>query len=145
MTSPGFDARRFKALERAGFNRIAARYADGAPIRAGLQKALLDAAALEPGQHVLDLAAGPGRDCRLQRDHRAAGRQDGPQPAGGQAQAGVCPGAVLSGRLHALEGPARLASGKAAKPRAGDYASDLGASGSVDPDCGARGASTCSK
>ncbi len=60
MTSPGFDARRFKALERAGFNRIAARYADGAPIRAGLQKALLDAAALKPGQHVLDLAAGPG-------------------------------------------------------------------------------------
>ena len=60
MTSPGFDARRFKALERAGFNRIAARYADGAPIRAGLQTALLDAAALKPGQHVLDLAAGPG-------------------------------------------------------------------------------------
>ena len=60
MTSPGFDTRRFKALERAGFNRIAARYADGAPIRAGLQQALLDAAALKPGQHVLDLAAGPG-------------------------------------------------------------------------------------
>ena len=31
MTTPaGFDARRFKALERSGFNRIAARYADGA-------------------------------------------------------------------------------------------------------------------
>ena len=28
MTSPGFDARRFKALERAGFNRIAARYGE---------------------------------------------------------------------------------------------------------------------
>ena len=26
----GFDERRFKALERNGFNRIAARYADGA-------------------------------------------------------------------------------------------------------------------
>lgn len=57
---PGFDARRFKALERSGFNRIAARYADGAPLRASLQAALLDAAALAPGEHVLDLAAGPG-------------------------------------------------------------------------------------
>ena len=38
---PGFDARRFKALERSGFNRIAARYADGAPLRADLQDALL--------------------------------------------------------------------------------------------------------
>ena len=37
---PGFDARRFKALERSGFNRIAARYADGAPLRASLQAAL---------------------------------------------------------------------------------------------------------
>lgn len=58
--SADFDARRFKALERSGFNRIAARYADGAPLRASLQNALLDAAALQPGEHVLDLAAGPG-------------------------------------------------------------------------------------
>ena len=58
--SPGFDARRFKALERTGFNRIAARYADGAPLRASLQAALLDAAAPAPGEHILDLAAGPG-------------------------------------------------------------------------------------
>ncbi len=57
---PGFDARRFNALERSGFNRIAARYADGAPLRASLQAALLEAAALAPGEHVLDLAAGPG-------------------------------------------------------------------------------------
>ncbi|NML25584.1 class I SAM-dependent methyltransferase [Zoogloea dura] len=56
----GFDARRFKALERSGFNRIATRYADGAPLRASLQAALLDAAALQAGEHVLDLAAGPG-------------------------------------------------------------------------------------
>lgn len=56
----GFDERRFKALERNGFNRIAARYADGAWLRASLQAALLDAAALAPGEHVLDLAAGPG-------------------------------------------------------------------------------------
>lgn len=57
---PGFDARRFKAMERAGFNRIAARYAEGAHLRAGLAEALLDAAALAPGQRVLDLASGPG-------------------------------------------------------------------------------------
>jgi ubiquinone/menaquinone biosynthesis C-methylase UbiE len=57
---PGFDARRFKAMERAGFNRIAARYADGAHLRADLASALLEAAALAPGQRVLDLASGPG-------------------------------------------------------------------------------------
>lgn len=56
----GFDARRFKAMERAGFNRIAARYAEGAHLRADLAEALLDAAALAPGQRVLDLASGPG-------------------------------------------------------------------------------------
>ena len=61
MTTPaGFDARRFKALERSGFNRIAARYADGAPLRASLQAALLDAAVLQSGERVIDLAAGPG-------------------------------------------------------------------------------------
>lgn len=58
--SPGFDARRFKAMERAGFNRIAARYAEGAHLRADLAATLLNAAALEPGQRVLDLASGPG-------------------------------------------------------------------------------------
>ena len=63
-----FDARRFKAMERAGFNRIAARYAEGAHLRADLAAALLDAAALAPGQRVLDLASGPGllaRDAAL--------------------------------------------------------------------------------
>lgn len=58
--SAGFDARRFKAMERAGFNRIAARYAAGAHLRAELATAVLDAAALAPGQYVLDLASGPG-------------------------------------------------------------------------------------
>lgn len=58
--SNGFDSRRFKAQERSGFNRIATRYADGAPLRASLQQALLDAAELHPGERVLDLAAGPG-------------------------------------------------------------------------------------
>ncbi|AKU13766.1 methyltransferase [Azoarcus sp. CIB] len=61
MSAPAdFDARRFKAQERAGFNRIAARYADGAHLRADLAQALLDAADLAPGQRVLDLASGPG-------------------------------------------------------------------------------------
>ena len=64
----GFDPRRFKQMERAGFNRIAARYAEGAHLRADLASALLDAAALAPGQRVLDLASGPGllaRDAAL--------------------------------------------------------------------------------
>lgn len=60
MSNNGFDAHRFKAIERAGFNRIAARYADGAHLRRELADALLEAAALAPGQHVLDLASGPG-------------------------------------------------------------------------------------
>ncbi|HJV25293.1 MAG TPA: methyltransferase domain-containing protein [Aromatoleum sp.] len=61
MSAPaGFDAQRFKAQERAGFNRIAARYAEGAHLRADLAVALIEAAELAPGQHVLDLASGPG-------------------------------------------------------------------------------------
>lgn len=61
MSPPAdFDPRRFKAQERAGFNRIAARYAEGAHLRADLATALLDAAQLAPGQRVLDLASGPG-------------------------------------------------------------------------------------
>ena len=59
MSTAGFDATRFKALERAGFNRIAARYADGAPLRQRLADTLLDAASLAPGMRVLDLASGP--------------------------------------------------------------------------------------
>lgn len=58
--SGGFDARRFKATERAGFNRIAGRYADGAHLRSELAAALIEAASLAPGQRVLDLASGPG-------------------------------------------------------------------------------------
>ncbi len=57
--STGFDPRRFKAMERAGFNRIAGRYADSAPLRAELAEALLAAAAVAPGERVLDLASGP--------------------------------------------------------------------------------------
>ncbi|MFC5770940.1 hypothetical protein [Thauera sinica] len=39
-SAAGFDPRRFKALERAGFDRIAARYADGARLHATLADAL---------------------------------------------------------------------------------------------------------
>lgn len=60
MTQPKLDAGRFKAMERAGFNRIATRYAQGAHLRADLAEALLRAADLAPGQQVLDLASGPG-------------------------------------------------------------------------------------
>ncbi|THF54789.1 class I SAM-dependent methyltransferase [Pseudothauera rhizosphaerae] len=66
--TPAFDARRFKTLERKGFNRIAAAYADGAHLREELGRALLDAAALAPGQRVLDLASGP---CLLAREAAA--------------------------------------------------------------------------
>lgn len=62
---PAFDARRFKTLERKGFNRIAAAYADGAHLRAELGHALLEAARLQPGLSVLDLASGP---CLLARE-----------------------------------------------------------------------------
>ncbi|MCL4757737.1 MAG: methyltransferase domain-containing protein [Rhodocyclaceae bacterium] len=73
MTRSSFDPLRFKALERSGFNRIAQRYAAGAAMRSALADALLDAAALAPGQRVLDLASGP---CLLAHD---AARQVLPQ------------------------------------------------------------------
>lgn len=56
----GFDPRRYKAQERAGFNRIARRYGEGAHLRASLTRAVIEAAELLPGQAVLDLASGPG-------------------------------------------------------------------------------------
>ena len=59
-SSPGFDQRRFKQLERAGYNLIAARYAPASALRAKLHAALLDAAGLASGHQVLDLASGPG-------------------------------------------------------------------------------------
>lgn len=73
MSTQGFDHRRFKAQERAGFNRIAEHYDRGADLRADLQRALLDEAALQPGEHVLDLASGPGllaRDATLRVGER---------------------------------------------------------------------------
>ena len=55
-----FDSERHKREERAGYNLIAARYAESAALRAGLHAALIEAADLKPGQRVLDLASGPG-------------------------------------------------------------------------------------
>lgn len=55
-----FDPDRHKREERVGYNLIAARYAEGAALRSGLNAALLAAADLRPGQRVLDLASGPG-------------------------------------------------------------------------------------
>jgi ubiquinone/menaquinone biosynthesis C-methylase UbiE len=55
-----FDPVRHKREERAGYNLIAARYAEGAALRADLNAALLAAADLRSGQRVLDLASGPG-------------------------------------------------------------------------------------
>jgi ubiquinone/menaquinone biosynthesis C-methylase UbiE len=55
-----FDPARHKREERAGYNLIAARYAAAAPLRAGPNEALLDAAQLRPGLRVLDVASGPG-------------------------------------------------------------------------------------
>lgn len=55
----GFDAQRFKAIERAGFDRIARRYLDAAAARSELQSALIDLADPQPGEAALDLASGP--------------------------------------------------------------------------------------
>ncbi len=55
-----FDSAQFKRLERAGYNRIGARYLAAAGARDELATALLAAAQLAPGQRVLDLASGPG-------------------------------------------------------------------------------------
>lgn len=55
-----FDSSQFKRLERAGYDRLGARYLAAAGARSELAAALLAAARLEPGQRVLDLASGPG-------------------------------------------------------------------------------------
>jgi SAM-dependent methyltransferase len=58
-SNAGFDARRIKCFERQGYNLIAARYRQAAAGRSALHDAVLDAAALAPGQALLDLASGP--------------------------------------------------------------------------------------
>jgi len=55
-----FDAGHFKRLERAGYNRLGARYRQSAGARRDLADGLLAAARLTPGLRLLDLAAGPG-------------------------------------------------------------------------------------
>ncbi|KAA3650591.1 MAG: methyltransferase domain-containing protein [Proteobacteria bacterium] len=67
--STDFDARRHKAMERAGFNRIAAHYDEAAHLRASLQDALIAAAAPAPGEHWLDVASGPGLLARAMAPH----------------------------------------------------------------------------
>lgn len=60
MSDAGFDAARFRDIERRGYNLIAGRYGAAAQARATLNAALVAAAELAPGQCVLDLASGPG-------------------------------------------------------------------------------------
>jgi len=63
-----FDSTRFKQLERAGYDRIGPRYLAAAASRRDLATALLVAARLAPGQHLLDLASGPGLLARAAAD-----------------------------------------------------------------------------
>jgi ubiquinone/menaquinone biosynthesis C-methylase UbiE len=55
-----FDGAQFKRIERAGYDRLGARYLAAAATRHEIATALLDAASLAPGLRVLDLASGPG-------------------------------------------------------------------------------------
>ena len=59
-SSQDFDHRRFKQVERVGYNLIAQRYAAASGLRAKLHSTLLGTASLCHGQAVLDLASGPG-------------------------------------------------------------------------------------
>ncbi|MDP2826763.1 MAG: methyltransferase domain-containing protein [Sulfuritalea sp.] len=63
-----FDSAQFKRLERAGYNRIGPRYLAAAGARGELADALIEAARMQPGQRVLDLASGPGLLARGARD-----------------------------------------------------------------------------
>jgi SAM-dependent methyltransferase len=55
------DPRSFTAFERAAHDRIAERYAEHfAPLTGLALEPLLDAAAVQPGRRVLDVATGPG-------------------------------------------------------------------------------------
>ncbi len=69
----GFDPARFKQLERAGYNLIAGRYAEGARAREALSRALVDWADLAPGQRLLDVASGPGLLARLAAERLGGG------------------------------------------------------------------------
>lgn len=89
--TPAFDPRQFKRLERAGYDRLGPRYLAAAATRQGLADGLLAAAALAPGQRVLDLASGPGLLAR------AAAKQVGASGLSvasdiSQGQLACCPG-----------------------------------------------------
>lgn len=55
-----FDRAQFKRQERAGYDRIGARYLAAATSRQAIAEGLLAAADIAAGQRVLDLASGPG-------------------------------------------------------------------------------------
>lgn len=104
MTRPTLDPDRFKAMERAGFNRIATRYAEGAHLRADLAEALLCAADLSAGHRVLDLASGPGL---LARDAARMVRPGGWVLATDIAEAMM----IEASRINATEPDAELRAG----------------------------------
>jgi len=85
-----FDAKQFKRLERAGYDRLGPRYLAAAGARGELATALLAAARLASGQRVLDLASGPGL---LARDAAGLVGGDGLVIASdiSQGQLGCCP------------------------------------------------------
>ena len=72
--TPDFDSVRHKRSEREGYNLIAERYRDAAPSRLRLTAALLDAAALDSGLELLDLASGPGVLAQAALARMGAGR-----------------------------------------------------------------------
>ena len=95
----GFDTGRFKANERAGFNRIAGRYQAGAALRQGLQDALIEMARPAPGERILDLASGP---CLLAADAAASCGNEGLVVASDLAETMLATGrAALSAPLAA--------------------------------------------
>lgn len=110
-----FDADRHKREERAGYNLIAARYAEGAALRASLNAALLDTAELHPGQSVLDLASGPG----------VLAREAARRVAGGLVVASdIAEGALAEGRRRAAEGAILFAAADAERLTFRDAAFD---------------------
>ena len=110
-----FDPARFKREERAGYNLIAARYAESAALRTGLNAALIGAADLKPGQAVLDLASGPGVLAR------AAARQ----LSGGLVVASdIAEQALAEGRRRAAEANLQFAAADAERLTFADGAFD---------------------
>ena len=61
---PTFDPDRFKQQERAGFNLVARAYEHASRALAPVHARMLQLAHLSPGQHVIDVASGPGQLAR---------------------------------------------------------------------------------